>query len=368
MRDAVDERRRCPLEDREYVREARFRVVACAGGDERVVGAAGGDERRDAARDDDRDRRHLLLGEGEVAQQLAIEGPHQRTSCRGQPARVALDGDDPSIGQPQHPVGHPRDGRVVRDDHRGRAELCVDARDHLQDDLPGLVVEGPGRLVAEQDIGALGDRARHRDALLLAARQLGREVVEPVREPDQRERVRRVHRIGRDVGHQRDVLARGEARDQIVELEHEADVLAPEARQLRLVRAAEVVVEEVGLAARRDVESAQDVQQGRLAAARGPQEHDELRGVDVEIDPAQRVHLDLAEPVHLREAARDQHRRSGLFVATASVHRPAIRPEHRPAGQTRSVDSRRCDASRDRFDVHQGTARDAASSTRTCPG
>ena len=84
---------------------------------------------------------------------------------------------------------------------------------------------------------------------MLAARQPGREVVEPVREPDQRERVGRIHRLSRDVGHQRDVLARGEARDQIVGLEHEADVLAPEARQLRLVRAAEVVVEEVGLAA-----------------------------------------------------------------------------------------------------------------------
>ena len=139
------------------------------------MGAAGGDERRDAARDDDRDRRHLLLARAEVAQQLAIEGPHQRHLLWGQPARVALDGDDPSIGQAQHPVGHPRDGRIVRDDHRGRAELCVDARDHLQDYLPGLVVESAGRLVAEENIGALGDRARDRDALLLAARQLGRE-------------------------------------------------------------------------------------------------------------------------------------------------------------------------------------------------
>ena len=77
-------------------------------------------------------------------------------------------------------------------------------------------------------LGLLGDRARDRDALLLAARELRRESGRSaLAEPDERERLGR-GTIGslRDLGDERDVLARGQARDQVVELEHEADVLA----------------------------------------------------------------------------------------------------------------------------------------------
>ena len=81
----------------------------------------------------------------------------------------------------------------------------------------------------------LGDRARDRDALLLAARELRGEVVEALAEPDQAQRVLGRHRRSRDLGHQRHVLARGEARDQVVELEHEAHVQAPVAGEPGLV-------------------------------------------------------------------------------------------------------------------------------------
>ena len=52
-------------------------------------------------------------------------------------------------------------------------------------------------------------------------------VIHAVAEPDQiAARLRRGIGIARDLGDQGDVLARGEARDQVVELEDEADVLA----------------------------------------------------------------------------------------------------------------------------------------------
>ena len=59
---------------------------------------------------------------------------------------------------------------------------------------------------------------------------------------DQRERLLRRHGIARNLGDQRDVFPRGEARDEIVELENEADRVAAESRQLILVRAGEIVV------------------------------------------------------------------------------------------------------------------------------
>lgn len=86
----------------------------------------------------------------------------------------------------------------------------------------------------------------------------------------------------------------------------EADVLAPEARQLGLARPAEIVIEERRAAAGRRVEAAEQVEQRRLAAARRSQQDDELAAVDVEIDAAQRVHVDLADAVRLRQPARDQ--------------------------------------------------------------
>ena len=56
----------------------------------------------------------------------------------------------------------------------------------LEHDDAGRDVERAGRLVAEQHVGPLGDGARDRHALLLAARELGGEVIEPVAEADQR--------------------------------------------------------------------------------------------------------------------------------------------------------------------------------------
>ena len=70
------------------------------------------------------------------------------------------------------------------------------------------------------------------------------------------------------------VLARGQARNEVVELKDEADVLAAKARELRLGRAGELVVQVMDLARRRRVRPrAQDAEQRGLAAA-GAEQHD----------------------------------------------------------------------------------------------
>jgi hypothetical protein len=53
----------------------------------------------------------------------------------------------------------------------------------------GLAVERAGGFVAEQHLGPLGDGAGDGDALLLAARKLGREMVHPVRQADALQRL-----------------------------------------------------------------------------------------------------------------------------------------------------------------------------------
>src|SRR5690606_18722999 len=101
-----------------------------------------------------------------------------------------------------------------------------------------------------------------RDPLLLAAGELRREMMHTLTKTDKLQRLLWRHRVGCDLGDQRHVLERGQARNQVVELKHEADVLASILRQLRIVERSDVALEEEHLAARGCIEPAEDVEQG----------------------------------------------------------------------------------------------------------
>ena len=60
--------------------------------------------------------------------------------------------------------------------------------DHLEHAHAGAEVERAGGLVAQQDVRPLGDGARDGHALLLAAGELRRKVVEPLAQADQLQR------------------------------------------------------------------------------------------------------------------------------------------------------------------------------------
>ena len=95
-------------------------------------------------------------------------------------------------------------------------------------------------------------------------------MVEPPFEADQRQHLARIERLVGDLVDQRDVLEHGEARNQIVELKHEADMLAPVARQSGVIGADQVMVAPARAATGRRVEPAKDVEQRRLARTDGP--------------------------------------------------------------------------------------------------
>src|SRR5690606_4726985 len=123
-------------------------------------------------------------------------------------------------------------------------------------------------------------------------------------EPDDVERLLGRHRALGDLGHERDVLARRQARHEVIELEHEADVTPAVLRELALRRVRELLAAEEELSARRPVETAEYVEQRRFAAAGRSEQHDELALRQLEIDAAQRVHGARARAVDLREAVR----------------------------------------------------------------
>ena len=169
---------------------------------------------------------------------------------------------------------------VVRDEHDRRPRFAVERLEQLDDARAGVAVEIAGRLVGEEDARRVGERARDGDALLLAAGELRREVIEPVAEPDAREQLARA-RAGAAVAAQLErhlhVLERGERRDQLKALEDESNFLAAQPRALVLVHRGEVGVVEQHLAARRRVESGEQAEERRLAAARRPDDRRRTR-------------------------------------------------------------------------------------------
>src|SRR5690348_3812937 len=108
--------------------------------------------------------------------------PHRRTglhfagicAIRWRISSSANAGFDMSGTHTNDAVAARRERRIVRHEHEGGAALGL-AREHQVDDLAaGRLVEISGWLVGDQDRRTRGERARQRDALLLAARELRR--------------------------------------------------------------------------------------------------------------------------------------------------------------------------------------------------
>ena len=104
-----------------------------------------------------------------------------------------------------------------------------------------------------------------------------------------------------------DVLESGKARQEIEGLEHEADLLVPDARQFVVVHAADQAPVDVVASLCRGVETADQVHQGRLAGARRTHDGDVLVALDPQVDPAKRMHLLRAHVVGLPQVVGTDH-------------------------------------------------------------
>ena len=105
-----------------------------------------------------------------------------------------------------------------------------------EDLVAGRGVEVAGRFVGEQDRRIDRQRAGDRDALALAARELVGQVLQAVAELHERQQLARAlvdfpARPATQVQRQADVLEARQRRQQVEELEDEADLVAADARQ-----------------------------------------------------------------------------------------------------------------------------------------
>src|SRR5581483_2915377 len=143
--------------------------------------------------------------------------------------------DDVAVREEEDPVGDRGRARVVRDHHRRLSPILYRLAEELEDLAAGPRVEVPGGLVGEDDGRLRDQRARDRDALLLAAGELGGTVRAAVREADRLDQLVEpvvVDLLAGDRQRERDVLLGGQHRQQVEELEDEPDVLSPELGQV----------------------------------------------------------------------------------------------------------------------------------------
>jgi hypothetical protein len=119
-------------------------------------------------------------------------------------------------------------------------------------------------------------------------------VANPVAEPDAPERRvgAQLALLAADAGvdeRQLHVLQSGRAGDEVVALEDEPDPAVADHRQLVVLEIANVDAVQQVAAPGRDIEAAEDVHQGRLAAAGGAHDRDEVALADAEGDAAEGV-------------------------------------------------------------------------------
>jgi hypothetical protein len=171
-------------------------------------------------------------------------------------------------------------------------------------------------LVREDDLGASGQRTADRNALLLAAGQLGRPVRQPVAESQRAHdgvEPRLVGRAATEPLRQDDVLGRRQRRQQVERLEHEPDPVAAQHRQLAVGQRRDVGVTDQHGPRRRGVERGHAVHQGRLAGARRSHDRRECTAGEPERDAVERTDRGAALPILLDQvdAARGMARVGG---------------------------------------------------------
>ena len=157
--------------------------------------------------------------------------------------------------------------------------------DEREDLLARARVEIAGRFVGEEDWRIDRQRAGNRDALTFAARELVGKMVHARLELNEREQLAGalfdfLARPSAQVQREADVFERRQRRQQVEELEDESDLVAAHPRQVVVGEAGERLAVDAHTAGGRTVESADEIEERRLARSGGSDDRDHLAARD----------------------------------------------------------------------------------------
>ena len=179
-----------------------------------------------------------------------------------------------AVTDPDDPVGYVDHLIVMRRRNNSHALLFVQAAQQCNDLLPGLGVKVSCGFVGQNDAGIVGQGAGDGDALLLAARELGRLMVVSVAEADD---IQKLHAAcdpvvggcsGED-SRQGNILQGRHNRNQVEGLEDIADRMAPQVGQLSGIKLGHVDIVDEHAAAVGLVQAADGVEEGGFPRAGG---------------------------------------------------------------------------------------------------
>src|SRR5215831_13818790 len=197
--------------------------------------------------------------------------------------------DEAAFVEMQGAPGKPCRCRIVCHHHDSLAELAVEDLQGGENLVGGGAVEIAGRLVAQEQLWIGYDCAGDRDALLLAARYLARVMRRPIGKRDDLERSFDVApplclaELG-EQQRQLHVLCRRQHRHEIVELKNEADVSSAIARKLALREPVDPLSGDVDFSGIDVIDSAKQIEQGRLAGSGWTHHGDEIAGGNRQIE------------------------------------------------------------------------------------
>jgi hypothetical protein len=215
---------------------------------------------------------------------------------------------DPAILHVNDPIRVSEHAAVVGNDDDAAIAFAGERAEQIHHHVTALRIERRRRFVGEDNRRIAGDRARDRDALLLAAAEIGRiRVAFGAESHLLQERGRPLAclaaRHALEIERERDVRFGGERREEVEALEDESNVVEPDARQILFSKRGHVAAEDVNRAAAGAENAPHDRQQCRLAAAGGPHQQDELAASDVQIDAVEGAHRRFSLGVGLGDVA-----------------------------------------------------------------
>ncbi len=191
---------------------------------------------------------------------------------------------------------------VVRDDQKRRPDTLLDADQLTSRLFAQFTIECGERLIEQQKLRHLGQRARQGHALPLPARQLMRPAVRVIRHLNERQHLLNATRAAAAfhallTKPERDIGGDIHVRKQSVGLEHHVD-RAPVGRQPGHIEAIDD-----DMPAIRGLKARDHAQQGCLAAARRPEQYKKLAPLDAQTDVVNRgrpVEM-LTDPVNFEQ-------------------------------------------------------------------
>ena len=211
----------------------------------------------------------------------------------------------------------------MRDHHDRRAAVLVDREEEIVNLRARRGVEVARRLVGQDELRLEDQRARQGHALLLAARELAGAVGGALLEAHfveqrSREPLHLALRPPLDQTRHHHVFQGVELRQEVVELEDEADRAVSQVRQAGAGQRGELLAGEADGAGAGDVERPHAVQKRGFPRAGRADDGDELPLVDREVDPFE--HVELAS--HVLERLADVLGRwtSARFIERAAHH------------------------------------------------